>query len=137
MSVLLRESYSERHGISAYPGNRFRSSPYSLETATISAGGPGVYDRASSAAGDFSRVIPNLLTPSSSKVVIHDWNDEAVRYPPDCLRACRKWNFAAGGTNDARIARHQLQGRSQAMATLNQLRGPGGLERTDSSTPAN
>jgi ubiquinone/menaquinone biosynthesis C-methylase UbiE len=93
----------------------------------------GIADRCRFVAGDFFKAIPSSADTILMKSILHNWNDDRSKI---ILRNCRN-ALPAGGklivierimpeppTTDA-------QDRSCAMSDLNMLRGPGGLERTE------
>jgi ubiquinone/menaquinone biosynthesis C-methylase UbiE len=107
--------------------------PRCAETASNHLAQIGVSDRASFLAGDFFESVPAIADAIVLKSIIHDWNDQR-----SCviLQNCRR-AIPEGGTlllverlmpeSPSTSDEH----RAHATSDLNMLRGPGGMERTE------
>jgi hypothetical protein len=103
------------------------------EAASAHLAGLGVDDRVSFVAGDFFRSVPAMADAIILKSVIHDWDDRRSRA---ILQNCRQ---ALPGQGTLLLVERLLPQtpdvgeahRSHALSDLNMLRGPGGMERTE------
>lgn len=107
--------------------------PRCAESAIDHLGRMGVSDRTEFLPGDFFQAIPSGADAIIMKSIIHDWNDERSLV---ILKNCRR-ALPANGTlllverNMPEFPTFSDEHREQAMSDLNMLRGPGGLERTE------
>jgi hypothetical protein len=93
----------------------------------------GVGDRTAFLPGDFFQTVPSGADAIIMKSVLHDWNDERSLV---ILENCRRALPANGTLLLVERIMPESPGisddhREQALSDLNMLRGPGGLERTE------